>query len=136
MIEYTYHCSKCENNFTKFWLMAEYDKKNKNVKCPNCKTKKVYRDYATDQITSNVVPMLSECNSLQRYAEKQSKQYGKEKCEKMAEGFTAYKKNKKGGMEKLPSGMRRYDGAETMPAELTKPAAKKKRRASNKRKKK
>ncbi len=136
MPEYNFQCNKCETLFNKFWSMADYDKRSKNVKCPNCKTKKVYRDYATDQVTSNVVPMLSECSTLQRYAEKQSKQYGKEKCEKMAEGFTEYRRNKKGGMKELPSGMKRYDGAESMPAELTKPAAKKKRRAVKRKKKK
>ena len=54
---------------------------------------------------------LSECKTLGHYADKQSKIYGKEKCQKMSEDFVT---KKDGGMDDLPTGMSRInDHSET-----------------------
>ncbi len=94
---------------------SEYDKysnKKSEIRCDNCNSKDLVRDYNEDLVHFSVHPSLSECKTLQHYAEKQSKKYGKEKCQKMSEDFTSYKKNKVGGIKNLPQGMTRIKKAQ------------------------
>ena len=79
MPEYSFSCEKCDHNFTELWSMQEYDCKVQKVKCPSCKSKKVYRDFLSD----NFVP--------------------KEKVEQMRRDQKTKKQNTL--EEKLPQGM-------------------------------
>jgi DNA-directed RNA polymerase subunit RPC12/RpoP len=40
MPEYSLYCEGCNFGFTRTWKFNEYDKKLKNIKCPNCNTNK------------------------------------------------------------------------------------------------
>ena len=130
MITYSYHCENCDNRFEVVCKVEDYSEKQK---CPACKkTENVYRDFQTDSVTTNMVPMLSECKTLQQYAEKQTKIYGEEKCSKMRDEFHKYKKkeNRTGGV-KLGEGMTRVrtkKDLEGLSSPLTREEAKKKRK--------
>lgn len=101
MPEYTFKCEHCDQKTVKFFTISEYTNK---VRCDFCKSYTTVRDYASDTVYGSYIPSLSECKTLSQYAEKQSKIYGKEKCEKMRESF---KTKKTGGMKELPPGMSR-----------------------------
>jgi hypothetical protein len=101
MPEYTFNCEDCNQKTIKFFTISEY---NTNVRCDFCKSHKTTRDYSSDNFYSSYIPSLSECKTIGQYAEKQSKIYGKEKCEKMRESF---KTQKTGGIKNLPDGMTR-----------------------------
>jgi len=109
MPEYSFECEKCGNNFSEIFSISEYDERIKKVKCSSCKSKKVYRDFAADSVSSNYVYGLSECKTVQQYAEKQTKLYGKEKTQKMIESFKT-----KSVENELPSGMTRVKTAKDL----------------------
>lgn len=106
MPEYHFICEKCSDISVEYWPIAEYDEQIKKAKCQNCSSKKT-RAYEYDTVNTFVVAGLSDCKTIGQYAEKQTKKYGKEKCEDMRRKFVEYKENKEGGMEKLPDGMSR-----------------------------
>jgi DNA-directed RNA polymerase subunit RPC12/RpoP len=114
MPEYTFLCEKCRKHSTLVCHMREYDEVKKKVRCGHCNSKKVFRDFSEDQVTSNVIAMLSESRTLGEYADKQSKKYGKEKCELMRESFKT-KKKENTGMKELPSGMKRVKTVDDLP---------------------
>ena len=104
MPEYSLYCGDCELGFTRTWSFDEYDKKLKNIKCPNCNTKKrVYRDFNADNVTSNYIKGLHEVKTVGEYADKQTKLYGKYQVEDMSESFVTKPENTL--EEKLPDGM-------------------------------
>jgi len=130
MITYSYHCESCDHRFEVVCDMKDYSEKQL---CPSCKNKEsVFRDFQTDSVTPNMVPMLSECKTLQQYAEKQTKIYGEEKCAKMREEFHKYKdKDNRSGGVKLGEGMTRVrteKDIENLSSPLTREQAKAKRR--------
>lgn len=110
MPEYNFECEKCEACFEKFWKVVDYDENLAKLRCPSCKSRKVFRDFAQDGVYGGYVPSLSECKSVQQYAEKQTKQYGKEKTQKMIEGF----KTEKAPDKELPNGMKRIKSVDDM----------------------
>lgn len=84
--------------------MNEYTDKQS---CPSCRKRKtVFRNFEEDQTHASVVLSLSEVKTLGHYADKQTKQYGKAKCEEMAREFKT--KKVEGGRE-LPAGMSRME---------------------------
>ena len=125
MPEYSFNCEKCEADFSKVWSMSEYDTKKKNVKCPECNSQRVLRDYSEDRVVTNYVKGLHECETLGEYADKQTKKLGKDKVESMRRDFVT-KKREDTGMKELPSGMTRAKNT-GMSAPLTKKTAKAKR---------
>lgn len=112
MASYTFVCNDCgmlQEFILSFKEYSDYREKKIDILCDNCDSPDLVRDYQEDLVYFSVHPTLSECKTLQQYAEKQSKIYGKEKCAKIAEGF---KTKKTGGMEELPEGMTRINKAE------------------------
>lgn len=103
MPEYSFICSKCDLNFSQVWSISEYDCKMSKVKCPECKSKRVYRDFAEDNIVSNYVKGLHEATTLGEYADKQTKKLGKGKVEQMRRDQKTKKQNNLEG--KLKDGM-------------------------------
>jgi len=113
MPEYTFQCNECGHAFIHVCTMASYDETLETLICAVCHSDRIMRDYQEDSVNISYVPGLSECKTAGQYAEKQSKKYGKEKCQKMIEGF---KTKKTGGMKELPAGMTRYTTPEEMPS--------------------
>lgn len=124
MPEYIFLCDKCEINFSVTCSMSEYSKR-KYFRCPDCKSK-ARRDLSFDNVQGSVARSLSECKTVQHYAEKQSKAYGKSKVEDMLEGMKTTKKTQ---TQDLPEGMSRIEKPPE-PTPWTKTP--KKRRQSNK----
>jgi len=106
MPEYSFNCSECDLAFSKIWSISEYDCKTKRVKCPECKSKKVFRDFSEDRITPNYVKGIHEVTTLGEYADKQTKRLGKAKVEQMRLDQKT-KKDPKTGLKELPTGMSR-----------------------------
>ena len=99
-----------------------------NQSCPSCKERKaVFRDFEEDASTvhASVVLSLSEVKTLGHYADKQTKKYGKEKCEEMAREFKT--KKVEGGGE-LPTGMSRMERPTDAPIWPGTPTKKKRRK--------
>lgn len=91
MPEYTFFCENkdCMEYFVVVKHMKEFEPP---YPCPKCgSTEKVFRDYSADNVYGAYVPNLSECTTVGQYAEKQTKKYGKEKCQKMLESFKTVK---------------------------------------------
>lgn len=128
MPEYSYVCESCSHKWSIVSSFSEYKEKRR---CPSCKkTKPVYRDYLVDKMHSSVKLALSEVKTIGHYAEKQTEQYGKWKCEDMRREFKT-KKTEGGG--DLPSGMSRMETPKESTSWTDSP---KKHRSPNKRKKK
>tara|TARA_R100000306_G_C4348447_1_gene128857 strand:+ start:371 stop:715 length:345 start_codon:yes stop_codon:yes gene_type:complete len=108
MPEYTFKCRKCSHKTSLFCSFTEYDAKKIKVKCSSCKSKKVDRDFETDNIGGFVSIPLSDCKTIGEYADKQSSKYTRTQREDMIEQF---KTKKSGGMKKLPTGMSRINKA-------------------------
>ena len=90
MPTYSYICSTCEAPFEVTKSIQQY--KNKE-KCPFChKICNVTRDFFTDNVYSGVRLALSEIKKLHHYAERQSQEYGKAKCDEIAKEFKTKKK--------------------------------------------
>ena len=103
MPEYSFNCSECDAAFSKIWSISEYDCKIGVVNCPECKSKKVFRDFFEDKIVTNYVKGLHEASTLGEYADKQVKKLGKGKVEQMRRDQKT--KKKKTLESKLPDGM-------------------------------
>ena len=128
MPEYSYYCDDCSHRWSIICHMAEYKDK---VTCEECKTDThVFRDFAKDEIHTSVNLSLSEVKTLGHYADKQSKKYGKWKCEDMSREFKT--KKVEGGGE-LPAGMSRMEKPTDAPVW---PGAKPKKRKVNRKKRK
>jgi putative FmdB family regulatory protein len=128
MPEYSFKCDNCDNRFSIICSIKEYSEKQR---CPQCRhLKSVYRDYEEDAFTPNYIKGLHECKTVGEYADKQTKKYGKAKCEQMLRDFKT-KKKPNTGMKELPEGMERMRDPADMPSPTTKQAAKRKRRRKN-----
>lgn len=106
MPEYTFNCDKCEDIFAIVCSMSEYTNVMDKLKCPSCKSKKIYRNYQEDAVITNYVGGLHECKTLGEYADKQRAKMSRSE----ADGRLAdYKTKKKAGtgMKELPTGMSR-----------------------------
>ena len=84
-------------------MISEYDCKTKKVQCPECKSKKVFRDFSEDRVASNYVKGLHEATTLGEYADKQTKRLGKAKVEQIRRDQKTKKQNNLEG--KLKDGM-------------------------------
>ena len=104
MPEYTFRCGKCSEATSLFCSISEYDNKKAKVKCSSCKSKKMDRDFETDNIGGFISVSLSDCKTIGQYADKQSEKYSRSQKEDMIENF---KTKKTGGMKTLPKGMSR-----------------------------
>ena len=104
MPEYTFRCRKCSEATSLFCSISEYDNKKAKVKCSSCKSKKMDRDFETDNIGGFISVSLSDCKTMGQYADKQSEKYSRSQKEDMIENF---KTKKTGGMKTLPKGMSR-----------------------------
>lgn len=103
MPEYSFSCEKCDYNFTELWSVQEYDCAVAKAKCPSCKSKKVYRDFLSDNFVPNYVKGLHEASTLGEYADKQTKKMSKDQ---VAQALADQKTKKKNTLEeKLPDGM-------------------------------
>ena len=103
MPEYSFSCEGCSNKWSIVCGIHEY---KESQECPSCRaTDGVFRDYATDQVYATYSYSLSEVKTLGHYADKQTKKYGKAKCEDMAKDF----KTKKDKGKELPEGMSRME---------------------------
>ena len=110
MPEYSFQCDLCNSKFSVVWKTKEYDTNIKKLRCKQCGSKKIYRDYSDYNLFVKYVPNLSECKTIGQYADLQTKKYGKEKCQKMLENF----KTKKQPTKPLPEGMKRIESPEDM----------------------
>lgn len=91
MPEYPLACDKCDHQWEDFWKVSEFDEKLKKAKCPECKSKKVYRDFNADNTYMGYTYSLNDCKTIGQYAEKQRKKYGEEKSQLMEESFVTQK---------------------------------------------
>jgi|6_EtaG_2_1085325.scaffolds.fasta_scaffold04102_8 hypothetical protein len=130
MPEYSLRCEDCDQPWSELWSFNDYEKKLNDAECPECSSSKVYRDYSSDTMVTNYIKGLHECATLGEYADKQTKKYGKDKCEEMSQDFNKFDKreNRSGGMEELPTGMTRMTEDGSMPSPITKKQAIKKRK--------
>jgi putative FmdB family regulatory protein len=93
MPEYSFKCDKCEEKFSEFFMVADYDSRVKKSKCPACKSKKVHRDFLADDVTPNYIKGVHEATTLGELADKRSKKLGKRTVEGMKEDFKTKPKN-------------------------------------------
>ena len=126
MPEYSYLCDGCDHGWSIFCNRSEYKDK---VNCPSCnKMDTVHRDFGEDNVYGGYNYSLSEVQTLGHYADKQSKKYGKWKCEDMKRDFKT--KKVEGGGE-LPDGMSRMEKPKNAPSWTT---GKKKKRPNGRKK--
>ncbi len=114
MPEYSFRCTECKGRFSEVLSMAEYDDKIGLIKCPECDSNEIHRDYKEDNFVTNYIKGLHECSTLGEYADKQTKMYGKDKVEGMKRDFVT-KKKPETGMKELPTGMTRSKDPSDMP---------------------
>ena len=100
MPEYTFNCMKCDSYFSIVCSIDQYDDILPTVKCSNCKSKKVIREYSIDNIHGHV----NEIRTVGQLAEKNMKKYGNELVSKMRE---EHKTKREEGLKELPNGMKR-----------------------------
>jgi len=43
MATYDFQCKKCDKNFEVMFSFGEYEKKKKQIRCPNCNSSRVVR---------------------------------------------------------------------------------------------
>lgn len=125
MPEYNFKCDKCNEIFTKVWTISSYDNKIKNLKCPSCKSSKIFREYDLDQVVGNYINGLHECKTLGEYADKQTAKMSRDERDAKLASFKT-KKNPNSGMKQLPNGMTRSKYSSDMPR-ISKSQAKRKR---------
>ena len=125
MPEYSYLCDDCEHGWSVISPLLKYKPK---LTCPVCKeVKAVHRDFSEDNVYGGYSYSASETKTLGHYADKQSKVYGKWKCEDMQMEF---KTKKTQGGAKLPDGMSRMEKPKDG-VKWTKDQPKNKRRKKN-----
>jgi len=103
MPEYSFKCEKCEESFSDFFSLKDYDALIKKVKCPSCKSKKVYRDFLGDNVVPNYIKGVHEATTLGELADKRSKKLGRRTVEGIKQDQKTKKKNTL--EKKLPEGM-------------------------------
>lgn len=54
MPEYNLYCDDCDQDIEIFCSISEYENKMKNIVCPNCTSRNIYRNYQNDNIYSSV----------------------------------------------------------------------------------
>lgn len=113
MPEYTFECDKCKSVFSITVSIQEYDTVLNKLKCPSCKSSKVYREYACDNVHGHV----NEIRTLGQLAEVNTKKYGSELVSKMRD---EHKTKREEGMKELPHGMKRVRKAEDFTDNYTK----------------
>ncbi len=96
---YSYQCSNCKQQFEVVKSIQQYKSKEKCLFCH--KIRHVTRDFFTDNVYSGVRLALSEIKKLHHYAERQSQEYGKAKCDEIAQGFKTKKKERKSGPSRM-----------------------------------
>jgi len=127
MPEYSFKCDNCEHLWSIVCTMKEYDN-SQPKSCPSCRKRKfLHRNYVNDSTTIAYVKGLHECTTIGEYADKQTKLYGKEKCEKMKRDFIT-KKQPETGIKELPRGMSRVKSPEQLSSNITKQQAIRKRK--------
>ena len=110
MPEYSFFCESCSHKWSIVCSMSQYTDKQS---CPSCRKRKtVFRDFLADDVYGGYNYSLSEVKTLGHYADKQTKKYGKTKCEDMIGEFKT-KKTQGGG--ELPEGMRRLERPDSKP---------------------
>ncbi len=109
MPAYTFHCGKCSTLFEVLMSIAKYTPKQT---CPNCKSKKVSREYQSDAVTGFVGP-----KTLGSIAEKNADKLSADQKEHLFRKHNEYRFQPK---PELPAGMKRvnrenptYDGPRT-----------------------
>ena len=103
MPEYSFKCEKCDESFSDFFSLKDYDALIKKVKCPACKSKKIYRDFLGDNVVPNYIKGVHEATTLGELADKRSKKLGRRTVEGIKQDQKTKKKNTL--EEKLPEGM-------------------------------
>lgn len=77
MPQYTFLCNKCQAQFDISCYISDYDATIKGLKCPQCKSLDIYRDYQNDKISGRVVyqtlGMLAQKNSDKMSAEEKAR---------------------------------------------------------------
>lgn len=68
MPKYTFICEDCDKQSEFSWMLSEYDTSIKSCKCSHCKSKKIYRDYQSDDVNCKVkeiktIGQLAEANT-------------------------------------------------------------------------
>jgi len=111
MPEYSYLCEDCDHKWS---IVASFSDYKPRLKCPSCKKiKNVHRDFSEDNVYGGYNYSLSEVQTLGHYADKQSKKYGKWKCEDMSRDFKTKKVESAG---ELPDGMSRMEKPKDAPS--------------------
>lgn len=72
MPEYNLYCDDCDQDITIFCKVSEYDTRMKNVVCPNCTSRNVYRNYQED----NVYSSIKDIKTIGQLADKNAKKMG------------------------------------------------------------
>tara|TARA_R110002051_G_scaffold32786_2_gene73924 strand:- start:32511 stop:32846 length:336 start_codon:yes stop_codon:yes gene_type:complete len=111
-------------------MVTSFSEYKPSIKCPSCKEiKNVHRDFTEDNIYAAYNYSLSETQTLAHYADKQTKEYGKWKCEDMRRDFKT--KKVEGGGE-LPDGMSRMEKPKNAPSWTKEKKKKRPNRRKNK----
>lgn len=93
MPEYSFRCDKCDETFSNFFHVKDYDSELKKSKCPSCKSNKIHRDFLADNITPNYIKGVHEATTLGELADKRSKKLGRRTCEGMKQDQKTKKKD-------------------------------------------
>ena len=91
MPEYTFKCQRCSTATSLFCRMSDYESERTKIRCSSCKSKKMDRDFETDNIGGFVSISLSDCKTIGEYADKQSSKYTRSQREGIIEEFKTKK---------------------------------------------
>jgi hypothetical protein len=72
MPNYNLYCDDCDQEIEIFCSIKDYDTRMKNIICPNCCSRKIYRNYQEDNIYSSI----KEITTVGQLAEKNTKKMG------------------------------------------------------------
>lgn len=92
--------------------MSEYTERQRCVNCRHIKS--VFRNYEADNVVTNYIAGLHECETLGEYADKQTAKMSQDERDAKLENFKT-KPNPDSGMKELPAGMSRSKSPEDMP---------------------
>lgn len=70
MPRYSLYCEDCLQDIEIECSIAEYDNRMKNIVCPNCTSRNVYRNYSEDNVYSSV----KDIKTIGQLAEKNAKE--------------------------------------------------------------
>jgi len=109
MPEYTFICSGCSDSFSIFarWYDLDDMVTTKKVVCPNCRSKKVTRDYTGDcaTISGSVKKSDSELKTIGDLANRNRDKFSVDKIEHLNKKHNSYKEQVPD--KPLPKGMSR-----------------------------